>query len=135
MAIFDDRLEITNFGPLPVPLTPKTIKETHGSYPYNLRIAQVLYILTNLERWGTGVSRVIELCREQGVPEPEFMTDGHEVKIVFKKKYQYNSDKNKNVNNDSGGGSLAVVQLSDIQLKTYELTKKMTHALQLHKWR
>ena len=115
LAIFDDRLEITNFGPLPVPLTPKTIKETHGSYPYNLRIAQVLYLLTNLERWGTGVSRVIELCREQGVPEPEFMTDGHEVKIVFKKKYQYNSDKNKNVNNDSGGSSLAVVQLSDIQ--------------------
>lgn len=36
LAIFDDRLEITNPGRLPVPLTPETIKESHGSYPYNL---------------------------------------------------------------------------------------------------
>ena len=130
LAIFDDRLEITNPGCLPVPLTPKTIKEPHGSYPYNLRIAQVLYLSTNLERWGTGVSRMVELCREQGVPKPEYMTDDHEVKIVFKKKYQYNSDENKNVNNDSyggsggnPGGSMAAVQLSDIQIKICELIK------------
>ena len=130
LAIFDDRLEITNPGRLPVPLTPETIKEPHGSYPYNLRIAQVLYLSTNLERWGTGVSRMVELCREQGVPEPEYMTNGHEVKIVFKKKYQYNSDETQNVNNDSNGGnsggsggSLAVVQLSDLQIKICELIK------------
>lgn len=68
-------------------------------------LAQVLYLSTNLERWGTGVSRMVELCREQGVPEPEYMTDGHEVKVVFRKRYQYNSDENKNVNKDSDGGS------------------------------
>ncbi|MBQ6210051.1 MAG: hypothetical protein IJK42_09815 [Prevotella sp.] len=105
LAIFDDRLEITNPGCLPVPLTPETIKQPHGSYPYNIRIAQVLYLSTNLERWGTGVGRMVERCREQGVPEPEYMTDGHEVKIVFKKKYQNNSDENKNVNVGSSGGS------------------------------
>ncbi|MBQ8656275.1 MAG: hypothetical protein IJ527_04375 [Prevotella sp.] len=65
----------------------------------------MLYLSTNLERLGTGVSRMVELCREQGVPEPEYMTDGHEVKIVFKKKFQNNSDETKNVNNDSGGGN------------------------------
>ena len=130
LAIFDDRLEIANPGRLPFPLTPETIKEPHGSYPYNLRIAQVLYLSTNLERWGTGVSRMIELCREQGVPEPEYVTDGHEVKIVFKKKEQKDSDENKNVNVGSSGGnfvgsggSLKVVQLSDIQIKICELIK------------
>ena len=131
LAIFDDRLEITNPGRLPVPLTPKTIKEPHGSYPYNLRIAQVLYLSTNLERWGIGVSRMVELCREQGVPEPEYMTDGHEVKIVFKKKYQSNSDESKNINTGTGGGSsggtgggLAVAKLSDIQIKKMLVDKK-----------
>lgn len=127
LAIFDDRLEITNPGRLPVPLTPETIKEPHGSYHYNLRIAQVLYLSTNLERWGTGVSRMVELCREQGVPDPEYMTEVHEVKIIFKKKYQFNSDETKNVNNDSeggnSGGSLAVAKrtlernLADLQKK------------------
>lgn len=73
---------------------------------------------------------MVELCREQGVPELEYMTDGHEVKIVFKKKYQYNSDETQNVNNDSdggnsggSGGSLAVAKrtlernLADLQKK------------------
>lgn len=128
LAIFDDRLEITNPGRLPVPLTPETIKQPHGSYPYNLRIAQVLYLSTNLERWGTGVSRMVELCREQGVPEPEYMTDGHEVKIVFKKKYQNSSNENKNANVGSSGGSdvgsLSVVQLTERQKEIIKLIKE-----------
>jgi ATP-dependent DNA helicase RecG len=126
LAIFDDRLEIANPGRLPFPLTPETIKEPHGSYPYNLRIAQVLYLSTNLERWGTGVSRMIELCREQGVPEPEYVTDGHEVKIVFRKKYTKDSDESKNVNVGStvgSGGSLTVVQLTERQQKIVKLIK------------
>ena len=126
LAIFDDRLEIANRGRLPFPLTPETIKEPHGSYPYNLRIAQVLYLSTNLERWGTGVSRMIELCREQGVPEPEYVTDGHEVKIVFRKKYTKDSDESKNVNVGStvgSGGSLTVVQLTERQQKIVKLIK------------
>lgn len=93
LAIFDDRLEITNPGRLPAPLTPENIKQPHGSYPYNLRIAQVLYLSTYLERWGTGVSRMIDLCREQGVPEPEYVADGYIVKIIFRKSSQNNTQK------------------------------------------
>ena len=128
LAIFDDRLEITNPGRLPVPLTPKTIKQPHGSYPYNLRITQVLYLSTNLERWGTGVGRMVELCREQGVPEPEYVTNGHEVKIVFKKKHKSNSDENGNVNVGSNVGSdvgsLSVVQLTERQKEIIRLIKE-----------
>ena len=53
---------------------------------------------------------------------------------MAEKKYQYNSDENKNVNNDSSGGSsggsggsLAAVQLSDIQIKICELIKNDSH--------
>ena len=31
----------------------------------------------------TGVRRMIDLCREQGLPEPEYQSDGYTVKIVF----------------------------------------------------
>ena len=88
LAIYDDRLEITNPGRLPVSLTPENIKEPHGSFPYNLRIAQVLYLTTFLEGWGTGVRRMIDICREQGVPEPEFSCDGYNVTITFWKSSQ-----------------------------------------------
>lgn len=88
LAIYDDRLEITNPGRFPAPLTPETIKEPHGSFPYNLRIAQVLYLTTFLEGWGTGVRRMIDICREQGVPEPEYKSDGYSVTITFWKPIQ-----------------------------------------------
>ena len=66
-----------------------------------------------------------EQCREQGVPEPEYVTDGHEVKIVFRKKEQKDSDENKNANVGSSGGntvgSLTVVQLTERQKKIVRL--------------
>ncbi len=88
LAIFDDRLEITNPGHFPNPLTPKNIKEPHGSYPYNLRIAQVLYFSKYLEGWGTGIRRMMDICREEGVPEPEYKSDGYTVTVTFWKTTQ-----------------------------------------------
>lgn len=93
LAIFDDRIEITNPGRFPAPLTPENIKEPHGSFPYNLRIAQVLYLSTYLEGWGTGVHRMIDICRMQGVPEPVFEADGYSVKITFMRPSQKTSQK------------------------------------------
>ncbi|MBR1933299.1 MAG: putative DNA binding domain-containing protein [Prevotella sp.] len=83
LAIFDDRLEISNPGHFPKPLTPENIKEPHGSYPYNLRIAQVLYFSKYLEGWGTGIRRMMDICREEGVPEPEYKSDGYTVTVTF----------------------------------------------------
>ena len=53
LAIFDDRLEISNPEQFPKPLASENIKEPHGSYPYNLRIAQVLFFSKYIEQWGT----------------------------------------------------------------------------------
>ena len=75
-------------GHFPNPLTPENIKEPHGSYPYNLRIAQVLYLSKYLEGWGTGIRRMMDICREEGVPEPEYKSDGYTVTITFWKTTQ-----------------------------------------------
>ncbi len=92
LAIFDDRLEITNPGQFPKPLAPENIKEPHGSYPYNLRIAQVLYFSKYIEQWGTGVRRMMDICREAGVPDPEYKSDGYNVTITFWKASQKGDD-------------------------------------------
>ncbi|MDE7420956.1 MAG: hypothetical protein K2N35_12185 [Muribaculaceae bacterium] len=42
----------------------------HVSYPYNRNMAQALYRSTFLESWGSGIHRIIEACREQGVEAP-----------------------------------------------------------------
>ncbi|MDO4497798.1 MAG: ATP-binding protein, partial [Bacteroidales bacterium] len=64
LAIYDDRVEIVNPGKFPPQLNADNIKQPHESYPYNKLIAQVLYLTTFLEKWGSGAKRMIELCRE-----------------------------------------------------------------------
>ena len=67
IAVYDDRVEIANPGILPPKITPENIKESHESFPYNRNMAQALYRSTFLENWGSGIRRIIEACRDQGV--------------------------------------------------------------------
>lgn len=85
LAIYDDRVEIVNPGKFPPQLNAESIKQPHESYPYNKSIAQVLYLTTYLEKWGSGAKRMIEHCREHNVSEPEWVVENDTVKIVFKR--------------------------------------------------
>ena len=85
IAVFDDRVEIDNPGRFPFDLTPDTIKHSHASYPYNPLIASVLFKSSFLESWGSGVSRMMDACRMQGLSEPNYETNGGFVKIIFRK--------------------------------------------------
>ena len=86
IAIYDDRVEIENPGSFPPHITAETIKQPHDSHPRNPLIANVLYLSTYLEKWGSGVSRIIEACKQQGVPEPTYEDRGSFIHIVFKRK-------------------------------------------------
>nr|WP_321374247.1 ATP-binding protein [uncultured Bacteroides sp.] len=85
IAIYDDRIEIENPGILPPQLTPETIKQPHISYPYNPIMADVLFKTTFLENWGSGAQRIIDACKQQNVPEPEWRTQGGFVVVTFKR--------------------------------------------------
>ena len=75
LAIYDDRVEIINPGRFPAQLSPENIKLPLESYPYNKLIAQVLYQTSYLEKWGTGAGRIVQICREQNLPEPEWKAE------------------------------------------------------------
>lgn len=85
LAIYDDRVEIINPGKFPPQITTDSIKKRHESYPRNKKIAQVLYLTKNLEKWGTGANRMIELCHEQHLPEPEWQCDNGTVCVTFRR--------------------------------------------------
>ena len=68
----EDRLEVWSPGELPPPLTPEALYGPHSSMLRNPLIAQAFYFAGVIERWGTGTTRIIRLCREQGLPEPVF---------------------------------------------------------------
>ena len=72
ISIFDDRIEIWNPGKLPPPLTPKNLKEEHKSIPVNPSLANLLFLIKYIERWGTGTNDIVKWCREEDLPEPIF---------------------------------------------------------------
>jgi predicted HTH transcriptional regulator len=86
VMLFSDRLEISNPGRLPSPLTIDKLKEDHASYPRNPLLAEVLYLAHYIERMGTGIQDMTRRCKEYGLPEPEFkMRDGFAA-IIYRKK-------------------------------------------------
>ncbi|MCX6699402.1 MAG: putative DNA binding domain-containing protein [Methanomicrobiales archaeon] len=73
IRVYDDRVVITNPGGLPEGITVEELRcEHHRSLPRNALLAQVFYYGELLEKWGTGTSRMIALCRRHGIPEPDF---------------------------------------------------------------
>ena len=85
IAVYDDRVEIANPGVFPPQIPIEKIKDSHESYPYNRNMAQALYRSTFLESWGSGIHRIIEACREQGVEDPTWRWDGGFVYVTFKR--------------------------------------------------
>ena len=76
VRLFADRLEVWNPGALPGTLTLDSLREDHPSVPYNPLVAESLYLTRYIERVGSGTQTMIELCREAGLPEPQFEQRG-----------------------------------------------------------
>lgn len=72
VRLFADRLEVWNPGLLPGTLTLDSLRNDHPSVPNNPLIAESLYLTRYIERVGSGTQTMIELCREAGLPEPDF---------------------------------------------------------------
>jgi len=83
VKIEEDRLEIWNIGELPPPLTPEDLRGPHRSVLRNPLIAQTFYFAGLIERWGSGTRRIIELCRQQGLPEPAFQNQQGGFLVTF----------------------------------------------------
>ena len=92
LAVYADRIEIVNPGRFPSQLTPESIKLQHESFPYNLKIAQVLYQTTYLESWGSGVRRMIDLCEAQNIANPEYILGENTVTIIFRRHFDSQND-------------------------------------------
>ncbi|MFZ2491412.1 MAG: ATP-binding protein [Thermoanaerobaculia bacterium] len=72
VRLFTDRLEVWNPGRLPGNLTAEDLREDHASIPANPLIADPMYLARYIEKAGTGTQAMIRLCREAGLPEPDF---------------------------------------------------------------
>ena len=82
VALYDDRLVIENPGLLPFGLTTADIIEG-VSRVRNRVIARVFVEAGLVEQWGSGVPRMIEACRDAGLPAPRFEEIGFGFRVTL----------------------------------------------------
>jgi len=74
VKVFDDRIEFFNPGGLPAGLTvPILLKGTYVSQPRNRLIAEMFKEAGIIEKFGSGIKRVVEACRRHGSKTPRFV--------------------------------------------------------------
>jgi|ERR1700733_3798234 len=82
IAIFDDRIEITNPGGLVFGQTlPRAL--SGSSIIRNPVIAQTFRELKLIERWGSGLQRIIDACAQRGLEEPKFEERATEFRVTL----------------------------------------------------
>ena len=85
VRIYDDRLEVWNPGMLPPDLTIEALYHEHPSRPRHPRVAGALHHADIIEHWGTGTLRIVEACRERGLPRPAFSSQMGVFMVRFEK--------------------------------------------------
>lgn len=85
VRIFDDRIEISNPGPLPVGLTVEKLKGRHESILRNPLLGKCFFLIKFVEQWGTGTNRIIKETINHGLPEPIFEDTGTGFIVTFRK--------------------------------------------------
>jgi ATP-dependent DNA helicase RecG len=86
IEIYDDRLEVWNPGRLLPGITIDDLyKKEHRSVIRNKQIAQVFYDVGYIEKYGSGTIKMIELCKRQGLPSPDFREVAGGFSVIFRK--------------------------------------------------
>lgn len=128
-------MEIENPGRFPLGITPDNIMSAHSSQPYNPIIAEVLFKASFLESWGSGVGRMVDACRAQGIPEPKYEEFGGFVKIIFRKRIAVSGlsqDTSRDTSKDTSRVQVREQVLRLIQILTVEMSvREMMEKLEL----
>ncbi len=93
VAIYDDRLEVSSPGGLYGSLTLQEALSGRSSIR-NKVIASVCEKLNIIEGWGTGLKRIISICKEQGITPPIFEEIGDMLRVTIYRRNAVSGDKN-----------------------------------------
>ena len=82
VAVFDDRIEITNPGLLPFGLTLDAAL-SGVSKLRNRVVGRVFRELKLIEQWGSGIGRMIAACKKNGLQQPRFEESGTSFRVTL----------------------------------------------------
>jgi len=132
VKIFNNKIEFYNPGRLPDNLTVEDLlSNNYKSTPRNKLIAGFFKNLGLIEKYGSGIKRIIEYCKTDNLHEPEFrnISDGFMVTIFGKDKEDVGKDVGKDVRKELKGTLSEVYRLvmDNPELTVPELAKNTGH--------
>jgi ATP-dependent DNA helicase RecG len=80
VAIFDDRIEVISPGSFPEGVMPQKPKHV----PVNPVLCQLMYDIGLIEKYGSGIYMINELCEEWGIPKPEYDLSEVDTTVIFR---------------------------------------------------
>ncbi len=121
ISVYDDKIMIWNQGKLPDDWTVDKLLQKHSSKPYNPDIASAFFRAGYIEAWGRGTIKIIDQCKEHGLPTPKFENDGNDFWVIFKKNTYNKEDLQKiNLNERQIKAVLFVKEKGKISNKEYQ---------------
>ena len=82
VAVFDDRVEVMSPGTLPPGLALEDAL-AGGMISRNPILAETFRTSGTIEGWGSGMGRMVEMCRSYGLKDPSFEKLGTHFKVTF----------------------------------------------------
>jgi len=82
IALYDDRLEIFSPGAFPGLVDINNLGDgtTYLRNPHLTKIARRMHLI---EKLGTGIRLIFDVCKKAGLREPRYVEDGDYVKVIF----------------------------------------------------
>lgn len=90
ISIYEDKIYVWNDGKWPENLPVDEIYKKHSSIPYNPKMADVFYKAGEIESWGRGFDKIMEVCEKEKAPYPEIDANSRGVMVLCKPCEQYN---------------------------------------------
>jgi predicted HTH transcriptional regulator len=99
VSVFRNRIVVRNPGTLPVELTKADLMKEHGSYPHNPYLAEVMYQMGYIEKYGTGITENIRKMQEAHLLAPEIDLSAEFITTIWRDNNATNIGTNDATNN------------------------------------
>lgn len=86
MKVYNDKVQLWNYGGLPENHTTEWLLSPHTSIPRNENIANVFYLAGFIEAWGRGIEKIVSGMKKAKMDAPEFRSDLSGMFVTFRRK-------------------------------------------------
>ncbi len=84
ISVYPDRMMIWNSSQLLPDQNLANLLRKHSSQPFNPDLANTFFRAGMVELWGRGIDKMIESCRAESMPEPEFVVEANGFWVTFR---------------------------------------------------